>query len=128
MVEAMAVSPDGKKVYFTAQRDEGGVNLALYAYGVEDGEITMECALPYFDSVRQIVLIENVIYLLGQSPGWQSADVPPKGYSFAGERLVSYAPDTGELTQLGFDFPISMAAGGNGTLIVFGYLVERAIA
>lgn len=118
MVEAMAVSEDGKQVYFTAQNAEFG----LFSYSVEDSELTMLCGLPYFDRVKQLAVVGDVVYLLGQSPNWQSAKAPDFGYSFAGERLVAYGTATGEQIQLGFDFPVSMSASGVGTLIVFGYL------
>lgn len=118
MVEAMAVSEDGKQVYFTAQDVEFG----LFSYSVEDSELTMLCGLPYFDRVKQLAVVGDVVYLLGQSPNWQSAKAPDFGYSFAGERLVAYGTATGEQVQLGFDFPVSMSASGVGTLIVFGYL------
>ncbi|MDE7297365.1 MAG: hypothetical protein K2N94_00880, partial [Lachnospiraceae bacterium] len=97
-------------------------DLYLFAYSVADGSITMLCALPYFTSVKQGAVVGDVVYLLGKSPNWQSKEPPARGYSFAGERLVSYTPDTGELAQLGFDFPINMAESGTGTLIVSGYL------
>ena len=122
MIEALAVSEDGKQVYFTAQNAEYGMDLYLFSYSAEDKEIDMLCGLSYFDHVRQLAVVGDAVYLLGQSPNWQIEKAPDSGYSFSGERLVGYLPAAEELVQLGFDFPVSMSASGTGTLIVLGYL------
>lgn len=120
MVEALALSEDGKLLYFTAQGN--GVEICLFAYSLEDGGITQLCVLSYFDHVRQLAVVGDVVYLLGQSPNWQAKKPPDDGFSFSGERLVAYHCGSGEQVQLGFDFPVSMSASGAGTLMVFGYL------
>ncbi|MDE7327402.1 MAG: hypothetical protein K2N63_14205 [Lachnospiraceae bacterium] len=121
MVGALAVSEDGKYVYFTAQNMEYGIDLYLFSYSVEDGVITKLCDFTYFDQIKQLVVVGDVVYILGKSPNWQTQEPPNSGYTFSGERLVSYCVVTKEQTQLGFEFPISMAAGGDGTLVVLGY-------
>lgn len=122
MVNTPALSEDEKTLYFTAENDTYGFELYLFAYSLSDGSITMLCEFPYFTSIKQVTVVGNTIYLLGKSPNWQEKESPASGYPFAGERLVSYAIDTKEQRQLGFDFPINMAASGTGTLIVSGYL------
>lgn len=122
MIEALALSADGNGVYFTAQTDEYGSDLCLFEYETENGTITMLCRFPYFDNIKQLVRVGDIFYVLGCSPHWQAEGTPTLGYSFSGERLVSYSPVTGEQTQLGFGFPVSMAASGTGTLIVCGYM------
>lgn len=123
MVEAVALSGDGCQVYFTAQKvEEYGVDLCLFRYSVEDGALAMLCGLSYFDHVRQLAVVGDAVYLLGQSLNWQPAKSPDEGYHFLGERLVAYRIATGEQIQLGFDFPVAMSESGAGTLIVFGYL------
>lgn len=122
MVNTLALSEDEKTLYFTAENDTYGFGRYLFAYSLPDGSVTMLCEFPYFTSIKQITVVENTIYLLGRSPNWQEKEPPTSGYPFAGERLVSYAVDTKEQRQLGFDFPINMAASGTGTLIVSGYL------
>lgn len=122
MVGTLVFSEDEEILYFTAENDTYGMELYLFAYSLEDGSITMLCEFPYFKSIKQATVVGDAIYLLGKSPNWQEKNPPVSGYSFAGERLVSYSLSTGEQTQLGFDFPISMAASGKGTLIVSGYL------
>ena len=122
MVSTLALSEDEKTLYFTAENDTYGFERYLFAYSLSDGSITMLCEFPYFKSMKQVTVVGNTIYLLGKSPNWQEKTPPASGYPFAGERLVSYAIDTKEQRQLGFDFPINMAASGTGTLIVSGYL------
>lgn len=122
MVETLAVSEDGKQVYFTSQNVLYGTDLYLFSCSVEDGRIDMLCEMPYFDHVKQLAVVGDAVYLLGQSPNWQTKKAPDSGYVFSGERLVAYLSDTGEQIQLGFDFPVSMSASGAETLMVFGYL------
>ncbi|MDE7209880.1 MAG: hypothetical protein K2O03_00365, partial [Lachnospiraceae bacterium] len=124
MVEALAVSEDGKYVYFTALNMEYGIDLYLFAYSVEDGTIAKLCDFTYFDQIKQLVVVGDAVYILGKSPNWQTQEPPNSGYTFSGERLVSYSVVSKEQTQLGFEFPISMAAGGDGTLVVSGYRKE----
>jgi hypothetical protein len=119
MVETLAVSEDGKNLYFTGQDDLG---LGIFSCNLENGTITKLCELDFFDRVKQMVMIGDKLYILGLSPNWQSNTPPSSGYSFGGERLVSYSVATGEATQLGFDFPISMAVDDSGKLMVSGYL------
>lgn len=122
MIEALAVSENGKQIYFTSQNDKYGVNLYLFSYSVENDEISMLCELSYFDRIKQLVVVGDMIYLLGQSPNWQTKKAPDSGYLFSGERLVAYRLGTNDQLQLGFDFPVSISSSGAGTLIVFGYL------
>lgn len=121
MVEALAVSEDGGHVYFTAQNSEYGMDLYLFSYSTADGSLTKLCDLTYFSSIKQLAVVGDVVYMLGISPNWQAQEPPNSGYGFSGERLVSYSVTAGEQAQLGFDFPISMAADGDGTLVVLGY-------
>jgi len=119
MVDTLAISEDGKTLYFTAEDD---LSLGLFSCNPEDNTITKLSELTYFDKIKQLVMIGDKLYILGLSPNWQTAQPPDSGYAFGGERLVSYSITTGETTQLGFEFPISMAADDTGKLIVSGYL------
>lgn len=119
MVETLAMSEDEKTLYFTGQ---DGFTLGIFSCNPKDGTITKLSELDFFDQVKQMVMIGDKLYILGLSPNWQTNTPPGSGYSFDGERLISYSVATGEVTHLGFDFPISMAVDDSGKLIVSGYL------
>lgn len=119
MIETLAISEDGNTLYFTGQ-DE--LSLGVFSCNPEGGMITKLCELDFFDEVKQMVMIGDKLYILGLSPNWQTNTPPSSGYSFGGERLVSYSVTTGETVQLGFDFPISMAVNDSEKLMVSGYL------
>ncbi len=115
------VGEDEHIVYFTGQGMKP--DLCLFALNAETGEVEELCAFPYFQNAKKVVYINGRVYVLGQQQ-WAYNTVDEAGdYNFVGgEKLVYYDINTKEIYNLGFEYPINIAAAKDDILAVLGYL------
>lgn len=121
MIQTVTVSKEKQLVYFTGQGNSE--NISLFVWNQEVNTIEKLYDFTYFDSVKQMLLIENKIYILGLKPYSNMENIQESsGYTYSGEVLVYYDMDSGDVYQLGIDMPISMTSSEAGTLVIQVYL------
>lgn len=120
-----SVAVEGRTVYFTANcaMADGRVKMALYSLDLDTGEVGLVVEFPEFDSVSRMLLRDGTFYVLGTKKYSVSAYQPTgrSGYSFCGQRMVSYRLSDGGMAEIGIEYPISMAFAQDGKLMVHAY-------
>lgn len=122
-VDSLAVQ--GRTAYFTANcvMADGSVKMALYTLDLDTGMAGLLVELPEFDAVVRMLLRDGNFYVLGTKKYSVPAYQPTgrDGYTFYGERLLSYRLSDGKTEEIGIEYPISMAFAEDGRLMVHAY-------
>lgn len=123
-VNSIAVSEDGKTVYFVGQHET--ISMYLFAFHTDTGQIDEVCNLrTAVVRVKKIVQLGDYMYVMGQKR-WSGGTIYGPDYNFAAkETLLCCSMKDGEYSPLGFEYPISIADSGKGTLMVFAYFPEE---
>ncbi|MDE7210443.1 MAG: hypothetical protein K2O03_03235, partial [Lachnospiraceae bacterium] len=125
-IDSIAVAEDGETIYFAGQNK---LSMVLAAFHTATGQFEELCDF-WFDIVqtKKIVLLDGHVYVMGQEKmvSHRVISGTKQEYDFsAGETLLCCDIESGEYSSLGFEYPINIASGGNGTLIVFAYFPEE---
>jgi len=122
-INGMAVN--GNKVYFTISgSNKEGVCSILYSYDIGANILEHLYDFNYFESARQLIYLEDRVYVLGNNPYSTSSTTNKSedAYQSKGEKLVYYSLSDKMVYELGVNIPISMALNEDGTLMINGYL------
>ena len=118
-VECLAVSRKQNKLYFTCQYDSEVIS--LLSMDISSKSINKICDFKYFNSIKQIELIDNRLYILGIRSQANVVDDHVLIDGYQGQQLVFVDLESAEVYQIDIDKPISMAVNEERTLVIQAY-------
>ena len=123
LIDGIAVNEN--KIFLTVpSSNDQGTCLSLYVYHMDTDIMEHLYDFNAFEYAKQIIYLENRIYILGQNHFMRLGDSNDfKGaYKSKGEKLVYYSFEDNKGYDIGVNIPISMSPCDDGTLLINSYL------
>ena len=121
-----AIAVKDNLLYFTGQgidQEKKGVCVYLYSYHLDTEEVSFIQSFRYFEYIDRILVNERRIYLLGRNR-FRGPVGTSSAYSYNGEKLMWYEPDTKEISMMAFEEPMDMALMEDGTPVFYVHTEE----
>lgn len=125
-IDSIVAAEDGKIIYFAGQK-ENSIHLYLFAFHTDTKQADELCDFGMdLARVRKIVLLEDKMYVMGQEKMRAGSFGNYADYDFSlGDTLLCCSMESGEYSNLDFEYPINIAESGKGTLLILAYFPEE---
>lgn len=114
-----ALTVNGDIIYFAVPGiTSKGIGVLMHSYNMKTDELECICEFDYFESIKQLIYLDERIYLIGYKPySLNNTNASEGSYQSMGEKLVYYSLKDKLVYEIGVKYPISMAANGDSLMI-----------
>lgn len=103
----------------------GEAKLALFVYPLDSMKPEKVCDIDTATSIKDIEVIGDRLYFLGVNDKYATKEYSlidyDDGFTYSGEVLCCVDLNTGEITELPIEFPVSFSEAPDGSIVVYAH-------